>query len=437
MSDSDALWQKARLFLQVRRPQEAVRTLTELLSDSPDYAPGHSLLGYSLTRLGRPEEGLDSARQAVGLAPDLAYVHHMLALVLRNQGSYDEALESASEAVRLDPQDPEHHALEAYCLFGLSRWSEARGAADRALSLDPSHVWSLNLRAVALAEIGELGAATATFDTALAESPDHTGLHVDYGDTLIRSGRAHDAVGHYREALRLDPTDDRARRGLLEGMILRSSIYRPILRWIEWSFRLTTFRGLVLAVILMTGIGGSRALFASEWIPNLLGAVVVIGFILAIWTSWVGTPLLDFLLWLRRDTRILLTPRDRKAAMSVGFMVCSAPLVGMLIAAAGNPGAASLAPFSFLAVAVPVAGCLAIPNDRPRFVAISLVFICVAMLAIGTIVATCHGLTGEAVHSKTGRVKNPTGQIFLTFSLLGGVLSTWVLTLLGPVNERR
>jgi hypothetical protein len=185
----------------------------------------------------------------------------------------------------------------------------------------------------------------------------------------------------------------------------------------------------------MIGTGLMESAFPKNRFGPIFFSIALLIYLFAIWTSWVGNPLLDFLLWLRRDTRELLAQRDRVTAVCVGCTVCGAPVAAALIWAAGNPSAAVMAPFSYLSVAIPVAGCLQIQTEPTRSRGILFVGSCIAMLVIGTAIATYHGLVGEAIHPKTGRAKEVTGQILFVCAFLIGIVSAHFLRSYYSRNE--
>jgi Flp pilus assembly protein TadD len=420
-------YERAQLFAQLQRYDDAARDLTEHLSENPDDASAQAYFAYVLHRLGRDEEALETARRAVGLAPDSAYVHRILSMILRWQGQHQEGLESAREAIRLDPEDPECAALEAWCLAGLNCWPEVVEASERALARNPTHHWSLKLRACALLNLRQVDAARDAYSAALTVAPEDPDLHTDYASTLLRSRKHHDAVGHYREALRLDPTSERARAGLLEAIKETRPLFSPVLWWIRTSFRLASRRGLLSAFGLMVGtsllLNSLPKIEAMKFLPGAVGLL----YLLAIWTTWVGTPILDFLVWLRRDTRELLSQSDRRAAICVASLVCAAPIFAILVSFAGNATAAGLAPFAYLTAAMPVAAYFQMQSSRGRYLAAFFVFTCLAALAYGTFLAIYHGLTGEAIHPRTGKSKETPGHVLLLLSIVGSVLSTYLI----------
>src|SRR5690606_21011372 len=64
--------------------------------------------------------------------------------------------------------------------------------------------------------------------------------HANMGWTLLHQGQPRRAAEHFREALRLDPTSDWARSGIVEAMKARSPIYRVFLAYFLFMSRLSS-----------------------------------------------------------------------------------------------------------------------------------------------------------------------------------------------------
>ncbi|HVS18542.1 MAG TPA: tetratricopeptide repeat protein [Planctomycetota bacterium] len=415
--------ERARMLLEVERHEEAARELTQFVADEPEHAGAHALLALSLASMERWEDALAAARKAVGLAPEWPRGHYVLGLVLRDVGRSKEALSSAREARRLGPEDPDVHALVAVCFAALERWKEVLGSARRGLELDPEHVDCLNLRANALRILGRTDDARDALDTALAAQPDDPHTHTSYGFARLQEGDSQAALEHFREALRLDPSSETARAGLAEALKASNPLYRPILWWMLFSTRFS--RGQSVLVVL--GI-----LFAARALTKILGAipglsllapVVLLAYMLMVWTSWVGTALFDLLLWLRRDTREVLLPRDRSVALCVGGAIAAALLAGGALLVFGHRVEALVAFAAFLAVAVPVAGAFSVDNQRARWVAVAIAALAVVTAVFGALV-TGYEVSQPVVDGvETRRV----GLGLLAIAFLGSLLSTWVL----------
>jgi Tfp pilus assembly protein PilF len=430
---SEAL-QRARMLLQVERPNEALRELTSALAEDPEDVDAHALMALGYAQLERFEDATRSARQAVSLAPDAAFVHYVLGTILCDRDRDKEALVSAREAIRLDPDDADHHGLEASCLAGLARWKEMLASAERGLALEPAHVRCLNLRATALRQLGRADEAATVLESALAERPDDPDTHATYGYASLQRGEYRTATLHFREALRLEPQHASARAGLVEALKAENPLYRPILWWLLWCSRMSSGRGLLVMFGIMYGVRMlSRAL---KEVPGLsvLGGVLIIVYVFVVWTSWVGSSLFDLLLYLRRDTRELLEENDRRVAVAVGATMLAAPLAGGVLFALGEPTGAVLAPLAFLAVAIPVSGGLSLRNRKARAIGVTIALIAVLVAVAGTLFLALDASRGAQL---TDPGRSSLGEVLLLVALAGAPLSTWALLGLGFIKPKR
>lgn len=430
---SEAL-QRARMLLRVERPQEALRELTGALADDPEDVDAHALMALGYAQMERYDEATAAARKATSLAPDAAYVHYVLGMVLCDRDRDKEALLSAREAIRLDPDDPDYYGLEANCLAGLSRWKEMLAAAERGLALDPGHIRCLNLRATALRQLGRADDAADVLESALAERPGDPDTHTTYGYASLQRGQYHTAVEHFREALRLEPRHTTARAGLIEALKAEYPLYRPILWWLLWCSRMSSGRGLLVMFGIMYGVRLlSRALKEVPGLAVVAGALVIV-YVFAVWTSWVGSSLFDLLLYLRRDTRDLLEEDDRRVAVAVGATMLAAPIAGVVLFALGERTGAVLAPLAFLAVAIPVSGGLSLRNHKARVIGVTIASVAVLVAVAGTVLLGLDALRGVPA----ANLDDPSlGIVLIAAALIGAPLSTWALIGLGLIRPKR
>ena len=198
-------------------------------------------------------------RQAIHLAPDFPFAHFAHARVLFDRNRFAEALPAVNEAIRLEPEDSDQYALLANLHLQESRWREALHAAEQGLQFDPEHVGCTNLRAIALVKLGRKAEAGRTIDTALAKNPDNALTHANQGWTLLEQGQPKKAHEHFREALRLDPQNDWARRGIIEALKARNFIYALMLKYFLWMAKFS--RGGQVG-ILLAAYFGNRILVA-------------------------------------------------------------------------------------------------------------------------------------------------------------------------------
>jgi len=128
------------------------------------------------------------------------------------------------------------------------------------------------------------------------------------------------ALRGFREALRLDPTDEMARAGLVDAMKARNPLYALLLRYTLWSSRLggratiLLFVGFILASRLGRGLARDPQL---SW----LGFALVGVLLLFVWTTYAGNPLFNLLLRLDPLGRHALDDDQRTEANLVGTLV--------------------------------------------------------------------------------------------------------------------
>src|SRR5581483_7555851 len=90
----------------------------------------------------------------------------------------------------------------------------------------------------ALVKLGRKTEAASTIDGALQRDPENARSHANQGWTYLHRGEPKLAMVHFREALRIDPTLDWARAGMVEALKAHNVIYRWVLRYFLFMSRL-------------------------------------------------------------------------------------------------------------------------------------------------------------------------------------------------------
>lgn len=169
-SFDEVLVRAARL-ADLGRPRAAIAVLESALEADPGHPAAWCRLSAAYLDIGEARESLDAAKRAMTMG-EPAWAHRLASLALVELGRHDEAVVSAGEAVRRDPDD----------WRGLVTLSEALAHAE------PEQA---------------VRAARAAVDRA----PDEPRTHEVLGDAAML---AHDwmlAEHAYRDAARLDPTN--------------------------------------------------------------------------------------------------------------------------------------------------------------------------------------------------------------------------------------
>jgi tetratricopeptide (TPR) repeat protein len=416
--------ERAVQLIQLSRYDLAQQELRRQVAESPNDPQAHALLALCLAKGEHLAEATAEAQEAVRLAPDLAFTHYALADVLHDRGRLDEATGAVQEAIRLDPEDPDYHALLSQIHLDQRRWPPALGAAEAALALDPEHGPANNLRAIALVRLGRRDEAGATIEAALARDPENAVTHANQGWARMHAGDFRGALEHFREALRLNPSLEWARAGLVEALKARYPLYGLLLRYFLWMSTLS--RRAQWAVIL-GGLFGFRALRAlaannpalAPWITPLL---VLYG--LFVFFTWTAEPLFNLLLRLNRFGRYALSDEEISASNWVGGAVLAVLGAGLLYAFTRNPAMLGVVLAGALVVLL-VSGVFRCPRGWPRTV-MAVYTGAVAFLALASVPLT---------------LANPDdpegGLVPLALAVLLGVAGTWVATFLSSVRPKR
>jgi Flp pilus assembly protein TadD len=99
----------AMLYLEVNRPNDAVRHFSKSVALKPRSAPAHFNLGTALTVAGREDDAIAEYRTALELNPEYALAHNNLGSILLRQGHNADAVAHLTRALALDPTNAQAH----------------------------------------------------------------------------------------------------------------------------------------------------------------------------------------------------------------------------------------------------------------------------------------------------------------------------------------
>jgi Flp pilus assembly protein TadD len=350
------------------RNEMAVDEFRQHLLEAPDDPDGHIQLSLALTELKKFSEARPHAEQAIALVPDSPLPHFALAHCAYREGKRREARAAIEEAIRLDAHDPDLFNLRGWIHFQESRWTEALADANAGLEDDPDHVGCLNLRAQALVMSKDRKSAAATLGKALQRHPDDASLHANTGWACLERGEPKLAMEHFREALRLEPNLEWARRGIVEAMKARHFIYRLFLRWLFAMMKLPP--RVQIGIVVGALIGINVAVRLDDRYPALKPFVwpALIAYLAFAVLTWVAEPVFNLVLGLSRFGRLALSPKERREAYIIGasiavsialvtWMVWSGDRIRLLLG--GVPAILSI---------IAVAAVLKTPPLKPRLI---------------------------------------------------------------------
>jgi tetratricopeptide (TPR) repeat protein len=414
-------FERGIVLLQQERYDLADREFRQELSQNPDNARAHSYLALCLHARSQNNDARQEASEGIRLAADDPFTHYVLGVILAELNRPKEAEAAAREAIQLDPYDADYHGLLGHIEFSRSRWSAALDSAEMGLSINPEHAGCLNLRSMALVQLGRKEDAAQSLDDALSQHPENASIHASQGWALLHRGDHLQALEHFREALRLDPTLEYARLGIVEALKARYLIYRVMLRFFLWMGRQTQAAQWIIIIAFIFGrrMLSNLARARPDLAPWIMPIIYLsFGFLIM---TWIASPLFNFLLRFNRFGRLALSDHQRRASTWIGGCFVLA-IVSLAITFITNDGIAAFHTLFFGVLLFPLAMTFSRERGRPRQIATLFTILIVAL----TIPMLSQIYLGAASPFKDARNAANLFTYFITASLL----STWLTAIL-------
>jgi tetratricopeptide (TPR) repeat protein len=422
--------QRGLLLMEQGRHEMAEQEMRQHLVQEPNDGFAHALLALCLLEQKRLKEAEEASHSAIGSEPDSAFSHYALARVLSERNRDDEALHAIEEAIRLDPTDADYHGMRGAIHFDRRNWQLALEAAERGLQFEPENKMCNNLRAMALVKLGRREEAGITIERTLARDPDDAFSHANQGWTLLHARKPKEAMHHFRESLRLDPTNDWAKAGLVEALKASNFIYAWMLRYFLWMNSLSS--GARWGII-VGGYFGSRMLKSvakanpalAPWVFPLQLLYIVFAVM-----TWLAAPIFNLLLFLHPLGRHALGPDQKAQASWVG--ACLAVAFGAVAAfflVQHNIGLLLLAVVAGL-ITLPLSAVFVCDKGWPRWAMWAITGV---LAAFGLAMVTIAGVYQPQDNTPLAQAGETSG----TFFFIGIFISQWVANWLMTQKPRR
>jgi Tfp pilus assembly protein PilF len=330
--------ERGKLLLAQNRLKEAEEELKQALGQTPD--DGYTMAWLAECYLSGKDfsKALELSERAMSLSPNHPFLQYTLARAYFYNQRIRQARNTIREALQQNPADPDFFLLLAHVAFYEEKWKEALETAEQGLELEPENVKLVNLRSQTLIKLNRKSEAADTADYALHKAPDNTYSHANRGWVAVEQGQYREAQLHFREALRLDPTNDFARSGLKESIKGTNFFYRGILKYFLWMAKMNErnrWAFIIGAYILY------RLLIAlAENVPSLAPLLYpLIGlYILFALSSWIAVPISNLFLRLHPIGKYALTEDEQRGSNVAGGLLGLGllSLLGYLISGAGQ-----------------------------------------------------------------------------------------------------
>lgn len=319
MSDhfTGALLQRASILMNQDRYQDAEKLIQQALSIAPDDDTAFYLLAtcqYYLTD--RQKDAIDSINRALAINSEEASYFALRALINQAQFKTKPALDDAETAIAIDPESYFGHLARGRVFLGMEKWTDAETSFRRALAIDPDNLNAGNLLAMALRHQNRSEETITHIESLLAKNPNDSLSHANAGWLALERHDLEKATFHFMEALRIDPSSDFARKGILETYKAKSPLYRAYLAYCFKMAKLPPNMRIGILLGLFFGVKLLRKVFTGDL--AIVGSAAGILYLLFAMWSWVANGVGNFFLLFDRFARHALNKGDKKEALLVG-----------------------------------------------------------------------------------------------------------------------
>lgn len=126
-------------YLQLKRPQDAAKTLREAVAMSPDFAQARVFLGQALLSSDSLSAALVEYKKATELDPKNGAALRGAAFVHMKRSEYGQAVTLLRQATDTDARSADNWVVLGQALAGMNNVPEAIKAVEKGLELNPNH----------------------------------------------------------------------------------------------------------------------------------------------------------------------------------------------------------------------------------------------------------------------------------------------------------
>lgn len=384
----------------------AERQLAWALEDNPADAIVLAQLAIIYLYQHRVDDALTVSGRALEVDPKCVEAQLARATALRMSGQAEEAMRFLRAALADRPESAEIQEALMMTLLATGEYEASLSLAERAMGEGRDSELLRRVRTETLSALGRSGEARVSAEEGVSRSPDDPVALLQAGILAMHEGDDARSKVHFTRVLALEPYNEIAREGLLEGLRRRRLYYRLLIRVTEWMEQMPRVRRWGLMAALMLTLRFVRG--HGERLPQLQSgrAGLVTLYLALVYLTWVCRPLSDLLLRTDPAGRELLSDAQREASTFAGLCLALALVSTATFVWTGN-NTALIAGIVSTGLVIPIGG-LRLRRHR-------------ILESLGGLAALSGG--GAAVAELSGFH----GVALLTMTLFGFLLATFTL----------
>ena len=312
--------QRAQILLSQSRYPEAIKEIRKGLTEQPNEPFMLAILAQAYLANRDFEKGLEAAEMAISQNVESPFLFLVLGKAQYYNKRMTEAKNTLREGLSLDPTEADFFYWIGQIDFYEEKWEMALDAANQGLALESEDVSLLNLRTQALIKLNRQADAQVTVDDALHRNPENSYSHANKGYSLLHSGDLDASLAQFKEALRLDPTNDFARQGLKEAIKGKNIVYRGIQKYFLWMSRMQSQYqwGFIIGIYVLYRL----ILWAMEAYPALYPVLLplAIFYVIFAFSTWIAQPISNLALRFHPLGKLALDDDEKLASNLVGLL---------------------------------------------------------------------------------------------------------------------
>jgi tetratricopeptide (TPR) repeat protein len=323
---------KAEHLLNQQRYDEAYKEVNTYLALDPHSIPALIILTQTFLGLNKDENADEIADQLLRKDPSDADILFLKGVTQAQLGKRKSALKFLNSALAFDPLKTQAHGLKASIYFQEAEFEKSLEAADAGLRIDPHNELCLNHRSMALLKLDRKEEHLDADSQALKSNPMNPLTHASVGYSALQKGETDKAKNHFREALRIDPTNEYARQGMVHAIKATNLFYRLFLKYAFWMQGLKPQVRWAVVIIgyLMIQFLNRSASNLGVFTP-VAGVIIVLYMIFAI-STWIIGPVSNIFLRFHPFGKYVLTDEEKDVAnICAGLLTIAAVGAAMLV----------------------------------------------------------------------------------------------------------
>ncbi len=313
----DPYIERANLLLQQGRVNDAITQVKSALAQNPDNDEALAIYARCHFDKKQFDEGINILRNAIALDPNNHYYFYLLAFGYYRKNQHAAAIEKLQKAITINPFFAESYGLLSHVYSEEKDFETALKKANEGLAFDPENITCLNARSVALNKLKRTDDAIETMQYALAQDPENDFTHITVAWNYLEKGKHAIAANHFKEALRINPDNANARRGLKEALKSKIAPYRWLLQYSFWMNNKGKRARWIIPLGLYISVRAFSTLLEANDKTHLFGGIVIGLYLLFALTTWIINPLANFFLLFHKDGKYAVNSTEKWTALTV------------------------------------------------------------------------------------------------------------------------